>query len=126
MHDKLDPRRFLKMVGRTRIVFSYFLFFFNINSITRERKIEKPTSQYFLICSYLPVSTRRHFDVHTTSITLKRRRMDAKTTSCASGSLTEIKSKRDNSPNIIVVTCFKRSVIDIVVTNQNRALFPEI
>ena len=31
----------------------------------------------------IPVSTRRRFDVHTTSITLKRRRMDVKTTSCA-------------------------------------------
>ena len=30
-----------------------------------------------------PVSTRRRFDVYTTSITLKRRRMDVKTTSCA-------------------------------------------
>ena len=29
------------------------------------------------------VSTRRRFDVHATSITLKRRRMDVKTTSCA-------------------------------------------
>ena len=29
-----------------------------------------------------PVSIRRRFDVHTTSITLKRRRMDVKTTSC--------------------------------------------
>ena len=31
----------------------------------------------------IPVSTRRRFDVHTTSITLKRRRMDVKTTLCA-------------------------------------------
>ena len=30
-----------------------------------------------------PVSTRRRFNVHTTSITVKRRRMDVKTTSCA-------------------------------------------
>ena len=30
-----------------------------------------------------PVSTRRCFDVYTTSITLKRRRMDVKTTLCA-------------------------------------------
>ena len=30
-----------------------------------------------------PVSTRRCFYVHTTSITLKRRRMDVQTTSCA-------------------------------------------
>ena len=30
-----------------------------------------------------PVSTRRRFDVHTTSITLKQRRMDVKTRSCA-------------------------------------------
>ena len=30
-----------------------------------------------------PVSTRRRFDVYTTSITLKRRRMDVKTTLCA-------------------------------------------
>ena len=30
-----------------------------------------------------PVSTRHRFDIHTTSITLKRRRMDVKTTSCA-------------------------------------------
>ena len=30
-----------------------------------------------------PVSTRRRFDVHATSITLIRRRMDVKTTSCA-------------------------------------------
>ena len=30
-----------------------------------------------------PVRTRRRFDVHTTSITLKRRRMDVKTTPCA-------------------------------------------
>ena len=36
------------------------------------------------ICHWLyPISTRRHFDVHTTSITLKRRRMDVKTTLCA-------------------------------------------
>ena len=34
-------------------------------------------------CEPRPVSTRRRFDVHTTSITLKRRRMDVKTTSCA-------------------------------------------
>ena len=33
-------------------------------------------------CHY-PVSTRRRFDVHTTSITVKRRRIDVKTTSCA-------------------------------------------
>ena len=33
--------------------------------------------------SNYPVSTRRRFDVHTTSITLKRRRTDFKTTSCA-------------------------------------------
>ena len=32
---------------------------------------------------YIPVSTGRRFDVHTTSITLKRRRTDVKTTSCA-------------------------------------------
>ena len=32
---------------------------------------------------YSPVSTRRCFDVHVTSITLKRRRTDVKTTSCA-------------------------------------------
>ena len=32
--------------------------------------------------SNLPVSTRRRFDVHTTSIMLKWRRMDVKTTSC--------------------------------------------
>ena len=31
----------------------------------------------------IPVSTRRRFDAHTTSITLKRRLMDVKTTSCA-------------------------------------------
>ena len=31
----------------------------------------------------MPVSTRRRFDVHTTSIMLKRRRMDVKTTLCA-------------------------------------------
>ena len=31
----------------------------------------------------IPVSTRRFFDVYTMSITLKRRRMDVKTTSCA-------------------------------------------
>ena len=30
-----------------------------------------------------PVSTRHRFDIHTTSITLKRRRTDVKTTSCA-------------------------------------------
>ena len=32
---------------------------------------------------YIPVRTRRHFDVHTTSITLKRRRTNVKTTLCA-------------------------------------------
>ena len=31
---------------------------------------------------YSPVSARRRFDVHATSITLKRRRMDVKTTLC--------------------------------------------
>ena len=31
----------------------------------------------------IPVSTRRRFDVHTASITLKRSRMDVKTTLCA-------------------------------------------
>ena len=31
----------------------------------------------------IPVSTRHRFDIHTTSITLKQRRMDVKTTSCA-------------------------------------------
>ena len=51
-------------------------------------------SAIYVVCGYLsryttsneiniPVSTRRRFDVHTTSITLKRRRMDVKTTSCA-------------------------------------------
>ena len=33
--------------------------------------------------SLIPVSTRRRFDVNTTSITLKRRHMDVKTTLCA-------------------------------------------
>ena len=33
--------------------------------------------------SNTPVSTRRHFDVYTTSMTLKRPRTDFKTTSCA-------------------------------------------
>ena len=32
---------------------------------------------------YFPVSTRRRFDVHTTSITFKRRRINVKKTSCA-------------------------------------------
>ena len=34
-------------------------------------------------CNKFPVSTRRRFDVHTTSITLKRRRTDVKMTLCA-------------------------------------------
>ena len=48
-----------------------------------------PNSVYLLCFAYLhslkwnPISTRRRFDVHITSITLKRRRMDVKTTSCA-------------------------------------------
>ena len=39
--------------------------------------------QVFLLAHTFPVTTRHRFDVHTTSITLKRRRMDVKTTSCA-------------------------------------------
>ena len=36
---------------------------------------------HFFTLSY-PVSTRHRFDIHTTSITLKRRRTDVKTASC--------------------------------------------
>ena len=36
----------------------------------------------FLYTLCYPVSTRRRFDVYTTSIMLKRRLMDVKTTSC--------------------------------------------
>ena len=48
---------------------------------------QKPTAKNhklkFLYSLYYPVNTRRRFDVYTTSITLKRRRMDVKTTLCA-------------------------------------------
>ena len=53
-----------------------------------------PITQYFRImkfsyfCLTLPVSIRRRLDVHTTSITLKQRRMDVKKTSCAYWALT--------------------------------------
>ena len=50
--------------------------------------LSKDLQQYHCNSKYMkqkkfPVSTRRRFDVHTASITLKRRRTDVKTTSCA-------------------------------------------
>ena len=55
-------------------------FYFRIGNINTGK-------QLFLLfaitqCNF-PVSTRRRFDVYTTSITLKRRHMDVKTTLCA-------------------------------------------
>ena len=41
-----------------------------------------PTLGIFILL-HTPVGTRRRFDVHTSSITLKQRRTDVKTTSCA-------------------------------------------
>ena len=49
-----------------------------------------------------PVSTRRRFDVHTTSITLKRRRTDVKTTSCVYWVLLHVLIKKN------VYACMKQ------------------
>ena len=55
-----------------RYVTSFFFFTYNFPNYKVKGDILKN-----------PVSTRRRFDVYTTSIRLKRRRMDVKTTSCA-------------------------------------------
>ena len=49
----------------------------HLNILYRLLEVEK------LLTFIIPVSTRRRFDAHTTSITLKRRCTDFKTTSCA-------------------------------------------
>ena len=54
----------------------------NLNLIHAERKKKHLMAFSNKSGKKYPVSTRRRFDVHTTSIMLKRRRTDFKTTSC--------------------------------------------
>ena len=71
-----------------------------------------------------PVSTRRCFDVYTTSITLKRRRMDVKTTSCAYwvGTLAYLAYLciRTRILKKLQYRCFKRKLESLIYERKSR------
>ena len=58
------------------------------------------------IASSIPVSTRRRFNVHTTFITLKRRRKDVETTSCAYW---------DKAPQIVIIVIIGMNGVSMVI-----------
>ena len=70
-------------------------FSYNMENSAMHRTLLLFVSIILLFRTY-SVSTRRCFDVHTMFITLKRRRMDLKTTSCAYWVKHKIAPKIDN------------------------------
>ena len=66
----------------------------------------------------IPVSTRRRFDVYTTSITLKRRRMDVKITLCAYWDISSVSSPVFRTENTKGTNKYVKNTLNL----QNRTI----